>query len=144
MGLPWVDEHPDVFSDIPVIPEEEAVSPRLSAAHFRTREVNVVTSSGDSGHITSDQEEIGDEYEDTLTTEGNIFFSMLVYLHILLIGKNHSKLTLQGKQKVLGPCSVRLASDGGCQGLILEHKMRRQKCQCIKNSNGKHNSGFEI
>lgn len=71
MGLPWVDEHPDVFSDIPVIPEEETGSPRLSAAHFRAREVNVVTSSGDSGHIASDQEEeFGNENEDTLTTEG--------------------------------------------------------------------------
>ncbi len=72
MGLPWVDEHPDVFSQIPEeVHEDDIESPRVSAAHYRAREQNVVSSSGDSGHIASDQEEEpGHEFEDTLTTEG--------------------------------------------------------------------------
>ena len=66
MGLPWVDEHPDVFSEIPEVEEDDRQSPRLSVAQYRAHEQNVVTSSGDSGHIASDQEEEpGEEYEDT-------------------------------------------------------------------------------
>ena len=73
VGLPWVDEHPDVFTEIPEFEEDDGESPRLAAAHYRAREQNVVTSSGDSGHIASDQEEEHeDEYGDTLTTQVEI------------------------------------------------------------------------
>ena len=72
MGLPWVDEHPDVFYEVPEADEESTVSPRLSAARYREREQNVVTSSGDSGHIPSDPEDDHlEECEDTLETEGS-------------------------------------------------------------------------
>lgn len=86
MGLPWVDEHPDVFSELPELREDDTESPRLTAAHYRAREQNVVTSSGDSGHIASDQEEeAGDEYEDTLSTEGIIISIRLFYSECKLL-----------------------------------------------------------
>ena len=68
-----MDEHPDVFSEIPEFEEgDDGESPRLAAGHYRAREQNVVTSSGDSGHIASDQEEEHEEeYGDTLTSQGN-------------------------------------------------------------------------
>ena len=47
-----------------MIHEDDTENP----VHYTPREINLVTSSGDSGHIESDQElEPGD---DTLTTEG--------------------------------------------------------------------------
>lgn len=57
---------------MPDVAEQNKQSPRLSAARYRAREQNVVTSSGDSGHIASDpEEEPRDEHEDTLKTEGS-------------------------------------------------------------------------
>ena len=49
-----------------VIHEDEAESP--SAVHYTPHEMNLVTSSGDSGHIESDEEQ--EPGEDTLTTGG--------------------------------------------------------------------------
>lgn len=73
VGLPWVNEHPDVFGELAEISEEGIGSPRLPAPDYRAREMNVVSSSGDSGHIPSDQEEeTWHEVEDSLSSEGMV------------------------------------------------------------------------